>query len=287
MLSLEETIIILKIKKHIHQFTAAERKVADYILEYGEFVPTMTTKQLAEAADASEASIVRFCKRIGFDSFRMLKVVLAKEFSQGPMTVNSVSLLQSNDTPHSLFQKVTHVNKMALDLTLKTLSHAEFEKAVAAFVQAKKVALFGVGGSYPPAVDGQYKLMRIGYHAAASSDYHYMVPFITYMKKGDIILCFSTSGKTKEVIDIVQYAKERGITVISITTLNQSPLYKMSDITLCIPDLEAEERIGSIASRTAHQNVVDALYVSIFHEIGENLVEAFDLSREKASEKRK
>ncbi|MBB5172348.1 MurR/RpiR family transcriptional regulator [Texcoconibacillus texcoconensis] len=283
---MNDRVILSKIQAQLSSFTSAERKIAEYILEHGDFVPTMTTKQLAEQANASEASIIRFCKRIGLDSFRMLKVALAQELTHSEATINSASLLQTHDTPHSLFQKVTSLNRMSLDMTTKTLSHHEFERAIEVIMNASKVGLYGVGGSFPPAFDGHYKLMRLGFHAVASADYHYMIPFITMMDQTGVVICFSTSGRTKEVIQLASYAKERNLTVIAITTLDNSPLYKLSDIALCIPDIELEQRIGSIASRTSQLNIIDALYVSIFHEIGEDLVESFVESRKKTEERR-
>ncbi|GEK57984.1 MurR/RpiR family transcriptional regulator [Marinococcus halophilus] len=282
-----QTRLVSKIRSEYNSFTNSERKVAEYVLIHAEFVPTMTTKQLAVQANASEASIVRFCKRIGMESFRMLKVALAQELSQMDASINSLSLLESSDTSHSLFQKVTSLNRASLDMMTKTVNHQSFEKAVKLISQAKTVGLFGVGGSFTPAVDGQYKFMRLGLHASASSDYHYIIPFITMMKKHDVLICFSTSGYTKEVVDTANYAQKKNLTVISITKYANSPLVKHSDYVLAIPDIEQSGRIGSIASRTSQLNYIDALYVAVFHLIGEELVEAFEQARETTEEHRK
>ncbi|WP_018922950.1 MurR/RpiR family transcriptional regulator [Salsuginibacillus kocurii] len=281
-----ETVILAKIRAQLTSFSPAERKVAEYILAHGEFVPTMTTKQLAEQANASEASIVRFCKRIGMESFRMVKVALAQEYSQGEATINSTSLIESNDTPHSLFQKVTSLNRMSLEMAPKTISYAEFENAVTALQAAGMISIFGVGGSYTAAVDAQYKLMRLGCHATTSSDYHYMVPLVTMMKPEDVLICVSMTGRTHEIVELARFAKERKVTVLAITRLDNSPLYKLADICLCIPDIELEHRIGSIASRTSQLNIIDALYVALFHSIGAELVDRFDESRARADEHR-
>ncbi len=280
-------MVLMKIEQQLSSFSTAEKKVAQYVLENPEFIPNMTTKELSQQAHASEASIVRFCKRVGVDSFRMFKLALAKELTRGQAYVNSASLLDSDDSPPMLFQKVSSLNQMALEMTFNTISSQEFSKAVETMSKAKKIALFGVGGSFTSCIDGQYKFMRLGFHSLASSDYHYMVPFITMMGPEDVLICMSTSGKTKEVMELANYAKERGIMLIAITSSNTSPLYKQSDIQLLMPDIEVEQRIGSIASRTSQLNLIDSLYVSIFHRIGEDLLEAFDKSREKTREKRR
>ncbi|MBM7692284.1 DNA-binding MurR/RpiR family transcriptional regulator [Peribacillus deserti] len=282
-----ELRILSKIKSNLNKFTGAEKKVASYILEHPEFIPTMTTKELASQAEASEASVVRFCKTIGVGSFKMLKVVLAKENTWTEENVNNFSLLNKKDTPQSLFNKVTYFNKSALELSLNTLDKKDFSASVEAIKSSRKIAVFGVGGSYPPAIDAQYKFMRLGLNAAASSDFHYMVSFIAAMKKDDVFIAISTSGKTKEIIQIASFAKEHGVTVIAITSLKKSPLYKLADLKLCFPDVEEEYRVGSIASRIAQLNIIDGLYLSIFHQIGSQIVESFNKSRNKVLQQRK
>ncbi|PSL48496.1 RpiR family transcriptional regulator [Salsuginibacillus halophilus] len=282
-----DTVIVAKIRNSWDEFTQAERKVADYILNNGEFVPTMTTKQLAAEANASESSIIRFCKRIGMESFRMLKVALAQEFSHGEPAINSTSLLESNDSSYTLLQKVSTLNRMGLDMTPKTVGYVEFEQVVEALKNTRSVAFFGVGGAYSPAVDGEYKFMRLGYHATASADYHYMLPLLRLMETPSVVFCLSTSGRTHEVVKVAEYAKERGITVVAITRLETTPLYRAADYVLPMPDVEFENRIGSIASRTIQLNLIDALYVSIFRAFGSDLLDAFGDAKEKADERRK
>src|ERR1700730_12943549 len=121
---------LTKIKNNLSLFTEAERKVASYILDYPDFIPTMTTKELAIQTEASEATIVRFCKTIGVGSFKMLKVVLAKENTASESNINDFSLLETQDTPSSLFHKVTYFNKSAIELSLNTLNKKDFELAV-------------------------------------------------------------------------------------------------------------------------------------------------------------
>jgi len=279
--------ILSKIKNDYAHFTGAEQKVASYIVDHPDFIPTMTTKELAKQTGASEASIVRFCKTIGVGSFKMLKVVLAKENTETENTINHFSLFQSKDTPQSLFQKVTYLNRSALELSVNTLDKKDFERAIEAFLHVGKMAIYGVGGSFPPVMDAQYKLIKLGYHAIASADFHYMVSVLSMMKPGDVFLVISTSGKTKEAIELAKFAKELGITVIALTVLAKSTLYKLADIRLCIPNVEEENRVGSIASRIAQLNIIDALYLSLFHRIGNNIIDGLNQSRERVKNKKK
>jgi RpiR family transcriptional regulator, carbohydrate utilization regulator len=284
---MNDLLTITKIKNKLHSFTDAEKKIALYILENANYIPTMTTKELAQQAKSSEASIVRFCKSIGVGSFKMLKVLLAKEHSMNEKNINDFSLIHSGDTPSSLFHKVTYFNKSAIELTLNTLSRKELDHAVEVIKDARKIAFFGIGGSFPPAIDAQYKMMKLGFNSFASSDFHYMVSLVTSMNENDVLVLISTSGKTKEALELASYAQKQKVVVIAITTLQKSPLYKLADIKLGIPHVEEEHRIGTIASRMTQLNIIDTLYLSVFRHMGQNVVDLLNKSREKLVQQRK
>lgn len=284
---MNDLLTVMKIKNKLSAFTEAEQKVAIYIVENAHYIPTMTTKELAQQAKASEATIVRFCKTIGVGSFKMLKVILAKENTMVEKNINDFSLIHSGDTPSSLFHKVTYFNKSAIELTLKSVDRKELEQAVTLLKCAKKIAFFGVGGSYPPAIDAQYKMMKLGFHSFASPDFHYMVSLITTMTEEDVLVVISTSGKTKEAVELANYAKNQKVSVIAITTLQKSPLYKIADLNLCIPHVEEEHRIGTIASRMTQLTIIDTLYLSVFRLMGNDIVDVLNKSRNKIIQQRK
>jgi D-sedoheptulose 7-phosphate isomerase len=59
-----------------------------------------------------------------------------------------------------------------------------------------------------------------------------------YAKKGDILVAFSTSGNSANVVYAVQAAKASGINVISLTGKKESKLGELSDVCIRIPETE-------------------------------------------------
>ncbi|WP_409305406.1 SIS domain-containing protein [Peribacillus sp. SCS-155] len=96
------------------------------------------------------------------------------------------------------------------------------------------------------------------------------------MKSGDVLFLISNSGKAREALEIASCAKEQSVTAVAITTLQKSPLYKTADLKLCIPKVEEEHRIGTIASRMAQLNIIDALYLSLFIKWAKILLAPFN-----------
>ncbi|WKA55414.1 MurR/RpiR family transcriptional regulator [Planococcus shixiaomingii] len=267
--------LVSKIESSLPQLSEAERRIGEYIIERPEAIPHMTTKELSEKSGVSEASIIRFCKSIGIGSFKSFKLALLKDVTLTDTNLTDFSVLQQKDSPYDLFHKIIHVNKSAIESCADSMDRKELAKAVEALKNAEKVVFFGVGGSSTAAVDAQYKFTKLGYHSITSLDFHYMLSLIPHLTEKDIFVAISTSGKTKDVLELSRFAKKRGAKVIALTNINKSPLYKEADIRLCTPNVEQDFRIGSISSRMTQLTVIDTLYMSMFHHIGEKVVQKY------------
>ncbi|MDV2887848.1 SIS domain-containing protein, partial [Alkalihalophilus pseudofirmus] len=91
-----------------------------------------------------------------------------------------------------------------------------------------------------------------------------MLSLIANLEEGDIFIVISTSGKTKDILEAIRFAKKFGAKIIAITSLEKSPLYNEADVKLCFPNFETDHRVGSIASRIAQLNIIDSLYLKTF-----------------------
>lgn len=274
------SMIVSKIESQLSRFTQAEKKVASYIVNHAELIPTMTTKQISKQSGASEASVVRFCKSIGMSSFQAFKLALVRDLTRSDMNMSDFSIIKKQDEPYELFQKVQYHNKTAIEEISTSLDKRELEKAIEAILQTKSVVFYGVGGSSVVSLDGCHKFRKIGYYSEMTTDFHMMLPVVSNMKKGEVLIAISVSGNTKEVLEIVRFAKKKQVTVIAITNLTKSLLYKEADIKLCTPNIEQDFRVGSFASRIMHLTIVDALYASVFNRIGETVIDHFNEIRE-------
>ena len=279
--------LIKTIKQQLSTLSAAEKQIGEYIIQNSDMIPNMTTKELSNKTGVSEASIVRFCKSIGMGSFKSFKLALVRDLTIAEMNITDVTNLQKNDSPYDLFQKVIQVNKFAIDSCTDSMSKKELDAAVKTIKSAKKIVFFGVGGSSIAAVDAHYKFTRLGYHSITSLDFHYLLTVIPYLEKGDVFIAISTSGMTKDVLELAQFAQKKGATVIAITNLDKSTLHKMADINLCTPNVEQDFRIGSIPSRMTQLTIIDTLYISVFNQIGEKVIKNYHDARNEMEQLRR
>ncbi|WP_453992848.1 MurR/RpiR family transcriptional regulator [Bacillus nitroreducens] len=272
--------LLLRIEQHLSRLSEAERKIGAYILKHPEMVPNMTTKDLSKNSGVGESTVIRFCKSIGIGSFKSFKLELVKDITLTDINLTDFNILNKKDEPYDLFQKVTYVNKAAIEATPASLDRKDFEKAVEVLVDADKLLFYGVGGSAIAALDGYYKFTKLGYQCIHRHDFHFLLSAIPYLSNKSVFVAVSMSGKTKDVLELSRFAKSKGATVIAITNIDKSPLYKEADIILCTPKVEHDYRIGSIPSRMTQLTIIDALYLSVFHTKGENVIKQYHEARD-------
>ena len=88
--------------------------------------------------------------------------------------------------------------------------------------------------------------------------------------KGSTLLALSNSGESRELVDVLNYAKKEQVKVIAITSRPDSTLAKSATITLLLPQV-AEACPNGLAPTTSTTNTLamgDALVVSVMQKRG-------------------
>lgn len=256
-----QTHCIARIKSSYADFSAKEKKIADFILKDPKNIIHSTINQVAEDLGVADATVFRFCKRIGFKGYQAMKIALASEIVS---TINDIhEKIQVGDDEKTVAEKVFRSNIRTLEETLRVIEQEHFKKAVQAILNANKIEFYGNGGSGSVAADAHHKFLRTGVHSATYSDSHLQVMSASLLTENDVAIIISHSGTNKDMLQSLAVAKEAGATTIAITTLAKSPLSQEADITLYTLSEETEYRSEALSSRLAQLSIIDALYVNI------------------------
>jgi DNA-binding MurR/RpiR family transcriptional regulator len=239
----------------------AERKIAEYVLENPQKVTRFSVQELAKEANASEATIVRFCRALGYGGYKDFKLALASEV-RGSVPMEHKAVLET-DTVMGITRKVFQSDLQAIADSLEVLDQFEMERAVEALDRANRIELFGVGSSASTALDAYYRLLRLRLPVNIVNDPYMQAIVSTQLEPGQVAFAISHSGRTEEVIFALSKAKERGATTICLTSNNRGEVLQHADIKLITAARETSFRSQAMASRIAHLSVVDALYVNL------------------------
>jgi len=256
---------ILKINNIYDNMTDVDKKIANYINENKELITKLSVSELAQNANVSSASIVRFSRKLGYSGFGELKIEIAKDLT-----------LNSKDYSYIVKDSDVGINNIVNNITSKTIETITnttklnkldiIEKSIEEIINAKNIYVFGVGGSALVALDLQQKLLRINKPTITFLDSHTQLMVSSNLDKEDVAIAISYSGKSKEVIKAIKNAKNNGAKCISITKYGENDLTNMCDINLFVPNIENKLREGAISSRIAMLTLIDIIYISIIQK---------------------
>ena len=240
----------------------SEKKVADWLFSHsGEVLPYSIT-DLASKCESSEATIVRFSKRLGCRGYQDLKITLAKEHEKKVI----VPMITNTDDCFSIFEKVCNDAYMSLERTKKTLSAENMTRATEAISGARRVVLIGLGASAQVAEDASNKLLRAGCNSNAYGDTHMQAIAVSQLKKGDVVIGISQSGSSKDIVEATKVARAHGATTMSITSKERSPIARQSDILLLTDTEETRHSSLGLNSHISRLIVIDALCYKIVYQ---------------------
>lgn len=250
---------LLKIKAIFNDFTPVEQKVAEFILENPSKVPAMSIKELAVASKSSDASVMRFCKALGFSGYRSFIVGLTLAIADNEEDTGLYTDIRPGDSVKSVIRNIFRNERQALTDTENILKTTEVEKAVAILCASEAVHFFGIGASGLVCLDAVQKFRRIGVSSYAHTDFHDQLTSASLLGSKDACVLFTYSGKTKEIQIILQLLKAQNCRIIVVTKLRKTNLLKGADVYLNVLTREVTLRSGATGSRIAMLSLVDIL----------------------------
>ncbi len=240
------------------QLTSKEKQIADYVLKHDDVI-YMSITELVRLSGTGYGSIIRFCKKLGFSGFQEFKIHLAHDLGQEQTTENVTK-------DENFISTVCNAAIRDINNTADFLSPSELESAARVLSEAETVLVGGVGASAITAMDIEYRLLRLGIHAAAVSDHHMQRIHAAISGKNNAAFFCSFSGSTKDILDCAKVARNEGAKVISLTNYIESPLSEIADINLTT-SIRTEPLTSEIASKSAVHTVIDALMYRLFQMI--------------------
>lgn len=253
---------LLRIRESYTTLSKNEKKIADYIFENNLDAYDLAVKDLAELSETTPSCIMRFTKKIGYESYTQFRIDLAKEsetdFLDSDQLIDDISKYDALPDTISTMRNfyINTINKTFEYLDLKKL-----EKAIQILTSAKKICIVGEGTSLLVGQDLCHKFIIVGLDSCCYDDAHTQLTQVNNLTPEDCIISITYSGLTELATLALKRANQLNVPSISISQNANSYLTKKSTVPLFVPALENERKIGSLASRTSCTIITDLLYL--------------------------
>lgn len=263
---MEENILTIfeRIHASYYQLTAAERRVADCILARHSEIQSMSITQLAETCGVAEATISRFCRSLQLKGYNAFKLELAKS-SVNPTPQNQPARQHDPATFAGRCWETVRLAEEAITQTMEVLNQQMVENVISLFEHARHIMCMGSGSSMIMAQECVSLFSRVSPKFFSLPDSHQQLSMTAAMGEQDAIVLFSYSGATRSGLEVMEFAKSRGIPTVLITRYPTSPIAKIADYVLRCGSNEGPFQLGSVPARIAQLTLLDVLFREYQH----------------------
>lgn len=276
---------ITRIKQHYSMLSAQEKRVAEYVIKNWQTVIGLPVAEISKAAGVSDATVVRFCRSIGFSGMAEFKSYLRRELLSPSGKWTNFS---RDDNIEQIAVKTMDYNKRAIDETLMVLSGEALKQAIEIIDKAKWLTIFAEGGSACAARCAYDAFLQIGIPCSLVMDPFFQVLEANRLDENCVALGVCHSGRARNVVDAMRVSKEAGAKTISIVGIVGSPMTKVSDVILYTGLADNSFYSETIAVRICELNVLSVLHMALALKNSEKLgdyrnanSELFELKRYK------
>ena len=251
--------ILERLHSSYYQLSAAERKVADYVLAQHPKVQFMSITQLADECGVAEATVSRFCRNLGLKGFNAFKIEVAKHAA----TTSAGRIREQkafSDSMEGRCLEAGRVSQEAIQQTIDLVNPRDIVNAISLFERANKVLCMGSGGSMIMASELAHLFSTVTNKFFAVCDSHMQISAAATMDPTDVIVLFSYSGATHNGVSVLELAKVRQIPTILVTRFPKSPAAQLADVVLHCGSNESPFQFGSIPAKVAQLVLMDVLF---------------------------
>ena len=223
-----------RLLRHVNRLSRQQRLIAEYLLDNLQEVPFLSVPQLAERAGASEATVVRLCKSIGFDGFSDMKMAVVenlREEMNSPTSTGEVTPGAATD----VLEAVAELERHNIRSTLDGIDRAAFDRAAALLCEAGHVFTFGLGISAHLAELAAYLFTEHGLRAN-----HFSTRFtspreqLVTMRESDVLMVFSFPPYSRQTLEMLDEASGRAMKTIAVTDRLSAPAAANASETLVV-----------------------------------------------------
>lgn len=253
--------VLEAIAERLPECSKSQKKIANYLLENYATAAYMTAAKMSETVGVSESTIVRYATDLGFDGYPELQSALKYAARSKLTSVQRMELLKGRLGEDSLAASINS-DIESIKKTLAITDKKSFDSFVDALMNANRIYLVGARSSASLAIFMNFYLsilfdnVQVVHTVIGSEAFDQLFR----VKQGDVVMGITFPRYSKLTVDVLEFSKRAGATVLGLTDSVRSPIVNTCDITL-FADNESDTFVDSL---TAPLALINAL----IHEIG-------------------
>lgn len=228
--------VINDISNKLDSLTPKAQTLGTFIMQNPSKAVFMTTKELAEACNTSEATVVRFVSTIGFKGYSEFQDAL-KDFVDTGLSLPERAAIKGIKVPgtdllhRGILEELNNLRYLYENISIETMN-----TFVEHMNNSRSIYVIGSRLSYTFAYYLGWSLTKIrkGVHILKGSDSTTM-DWLTNAPDDSLAIIMTASRYPNELIKLSKMIRRNGNTLLTITDSSICPLMAFADLSLVIP----------------------------------------------------
>ena len=242
-------------------------RIAEFLGESPEAVVNLSINELAAEARTSAATVTRFCQLLGYAGYPAMRMSAAADLGRSNAAESwSREVGQAFDPeapPAEIVRDLLSAQLAVLQTSVDLLDVDAVQRVAEAVAGSRHVDIYGVGGSGVTAVSLQHRLYRIGINAHGWTEAHLGLASAALLGEGCVAIALSNSGQTRETLELVSLAGERGAFTVALTSDPLSPVAQAARVHIQTCPSGEHPQPGELAAQSAQLFVINLLYLLV------------------------
>jgi len=262
--------IIAAIESKGGKFSKGQKRIVEFITKNYEKAAFMTASRLAQFADVSESTVVRFAAELGYNGYPEMRRAIQDMIRSRLTSVQRIQVAKDILDTRDILSHVLSSDMDQIRLTMEEANRDDFDLAIHKIAAAKSIYILGLRSSSVLAnIMGFYfNLIFSSVRVLSDNPFEQLIK----LTKGDVLIAISFPRYSQTTIKAMAYAHDVGAKIIAITDSRLSPLAQSADITLCA----RSDMVSFVDTLVAPLSLVNALIVAVSEKAPGDLHENFE-----------
>jgi DNA-binding MurR/RpiR family transcriptional regulator len=259
---LSDTSLGARLSAFMASGSAAQRRLAEYILRHPIRVSALSIEDLAQVTGVSAPTISRFARELAFGGFAELRTAVAEAMQAllDPVAKLRFQLEMEGSQARSGDMLVT-IQEQVQRLDAPMIA-SQVTAIAEALVKARTIHVMGFGLSSHIAALLVLGLQPFCANVVTVVDFggtEVAAGRLMGTGPGDVLIAITFPRYAKDVVSLTRYARDRGAKVFALTDSAASPIVPLADITLIAPS----EHPTLSSSMTAAVALIETLVATV------------------------
>jgi DNA-binding MurR/RpiR family transcriptional regulator len=223
------------------EMSPVTQKVARFVLKEPSKIALFPIRQIAELANVSTSTVIRFVSMLGFDSYQSFRDALREDLSSSGVSrygVDAKHLLRyrAGDTRGELWARTTEKLVQHLVETHNAIPAAELQRVAQMLQRAGRVGIFAFSGMYAAAFYMKYVLGYVLRDVRLLEDKSStFLQDLPSFGRDDMVLIVSFEPYAETAVTVAEFCAANKIPFVAITDTPLSPVAKSAKHALVVP----------------------------------------------------